>query len=82
VSGEPLTNMAVVLIYIFYEINVSQIAQYSDSIRTGLQGFDPRPRQRILPLTSVSRPALVPTQPPVQWVQRIFPGVNSAGAFC
>jgi hypothetical protein len=30
--------------------------------------FDPRQRQRVFPLTSVSRPALRPTHPPVQWV--------------
>jgi hypothetical protein len=30
--------------------------------------FDPRQRQEIFPLASVSRPALGPTQPPVQWV--------------
>jgi hypothetical protein len=41
---------------------------------TGLSRFDPRQRQRIFPLTSVSRPALGPTQP-VQWV----PGVLSPG---
>jgi hypothetical protein len=38
-------------------------------------GFDPRQGQRIFPLTSVSRPALGPTQPPAQWV----PGVLSPG---
>jgi hypothetical protein len=42
---------------------------------TGRSGFDPRQGQRIFPLTSVSRPALGPTQPPVQWV----PGVLSPG---
>jgi hypothetical protein len=38
-------------------------------------GFDSRQGQRIFPLASVSRPALGPTQPPVQWV----PGVLSPG---
>jgi hypothetical protein len=56
----------------------------SDIKRTGLAqslqcrrpGFDPRLRPRILPLTSVSRPAEArPASPPVQWV----PGVLSAG---
>jgi hypothetical protein len=36
------------------------------------------PRQRVFPLTSVSRLAVVPTQPPVQWV----PGVLSPGVKC
>jgi hypothetical protein len=38
-------------------------------------GIDPRQGQRIFPLASVSKPALGPTQPPVQWV----PGVLSPG---
>jgi hypothetical protein len=42
---------------------------------TGRSRFNPRQGQRIFPLTSVSRPALGPTQPPVQWV----PGVSSSG---
>jgi hypothetical protein len=44
-------------------------------LMTGRSGFDPRQGQRIFPLASVSRPALRPTQPPVQWV----PGVLSPG---
>jgi hypothetical protein len=37
--------------------------------------FDPRQRQRTFPLTSASRPALGPTQPPILWV----PGALSPG---
>jgi hypothetical protein len=33
---------------------------------TGRSGFDPLQGKRIFPLASVSRPALGPTQPPVQ----------------
>jgi hypothetical protein len=54
---------------------VTRVPQYSVWLRTGRPGFDPRQRQRIFPLTCASRPALGPTQPPVQWVPGgSFPG--------
>jgi hypothetical protein len=46
-----------------------------DDRAIGRSGFDPRQGQRIFPPASVFRPALGPTQPPVQWV----PGVLSPG---
>jgi hypothetical protein len=51
---------------------ITQEPVSSVSIRTGRPGFDPRQRQRIFPLPAASRPALGPTQPPVQWA----PGVK------
>jgi hypothetical protein len=53
------------------------LGQYSVWLRNGRSGFDPRQRQRIFPLTSASRPALGPAQPPVQWVPgALCPGVK------
>jgi hypothetical protein len=42
---------------------------------TRLSGLDPRQRQRLFRLASVTKPALRPTQPPKQWV----PWVHSPG---
>jgi hypothetical protein len=48
---------------------------------TGRSGFDPWQEQRIFLLTSVSKPALRSTQPPVQWVLGVLsPGQSAAGA--
>jgi hypothetical protein len=59
----------------FQSGELGYLSRYSVWLQTGRPGFDPRQRQRIFPLFSVSRPALGPTQPPVQWV----PGVLSPG---
>jgi hypothetical protein len=46
-------------------------------LQTERPGFDPQQGQRIFPLTSVSRLALRPDQPPIQWVLAVlFPGVK------
>jgi hypothetical protein len=41
---------------------------------TGGSGFEPRQRQRIFTVASVSRPALRPTHPPEQWVLGVIFG--------
>jgi hypothetical protein len=55
---------------------MSRVAQVVQCLATrwttGRSRFDPRQRQQIFPLTSVSRPVLGPTQPPVQWVPRVL----------
>jgi hypothetical protein len=50
-----------IVLLIFYRTN-------STIGRPGDRGSIPGRGERIFPLTSVSRPALKPTQPPVQWV--------------
>jgi hypothetical protein len=59
-----------------YGVGVAQSVQcLTKDWTTGRSGYDPWQDQRIFPLASVSRPAVGPTQPPVQWV----PGVLSSG---
>jgi hypothetical protein len=55
------------------QMYVPQLSPNSDWLQVGRPGFDPRQRQRIFPLISASRPALGPTQPPVQWVLGALP---------
>jgi hypothetical protein len=53
----------------------SSVSIVSTAWTTGRSEFDHRPTQKDFSLASVSRPGLVPTQPPVQWV----PGLLSPG---
>jgi hypothetical protein len=54
-------------------ISVSVVSGYEPDNRGSVPGRD----KRIFPLTSVSKPALRSTQPPVQWVPGVLsPGVN------
>jgi hypothetical protein len=56
-----------------------QLSRYSDRLRTGRPGFDSR-QCKIFLFSTASRPALGPTQPPVQWVPGAFsPGVQRQG---
>jgi hypothetical protein len=51
---------------------------YSDRLETGCPAFDFLRSQEICPYSTACRPALGPTQPPVQWVKGVlFLGVKA-----
>jgi hypothetical protein len=61
----------------FYSYELGQISPYSDRLQDGRQGFDSRQGQEIFLYSTASRPALGPTQPPIQWVPgELSPGVK------
>jgi hypothetical protein len=72
----------VLLLFIYTESEpCSSLSQYSVLLRAGRLGCrdsSPVRGERIFALTSVSRPAVGPIQPPVQWVL----GVLSPGVKC
>jgi hypothetical protein len=65
----------------WHKINRSllcRLSQHSVWLQTGWQGFEPWQRQRIFPL---ARPALRPTQPPIQLLPEFLPwGKSTDGA--
>jgi hypothetical protein len=81
VSWERINNLSRVVVT--HGSRVAQSVQcMATAWATGRSGFYPRQGQRIFPLSSVSRPALRPTQPPVRWVPGILsPGRSAAGAW-
>jgi hypothetical protein len=52
--------------YYYIYIPSTQLSRYREGLRTGRPGFDSRKRQVIFLNSSVSRPALGPTQPSIQ----------------
>jgi hypothetical protein len=68
--------------YMLYNIELrikiwepSKFSQYSAWLQTARPEFDPRQREIFLSVASVSRPALRPTQPPIQMHTGVrFPG--------
>jgi hypothetical protein len=56
-------------------------SRYSDGLRSERPGFDSR-HCKIFLFSTASRPALGPTQPPIQWVRGpLSPGPKAAGAW-
>jgi hypothetical protein len=56
-------------------------SRYNDGLRAGRPGFDSRQGREILLFSTVSRPALGPTRPPIHWVLgTLFPAVKAARA--
>ena len=45
-------------------------------------GFEPWLEQEIFSFTRPFKPALEPTQPPVEWAPILFPTGKAAGAWC
>jgi hypothetical protein len=54
---------------------------YSDGLRAGGPGFDSWLGHEIFLFSTSSRPALLSTQPPIQWVlEALYPGVKRSGS--
>jgi hypothetical protein len=80
-SGTALPLLSLIILYPFSP-ELSRVAQYCGAGRPVDGGLIPGRGERILPVTFLSRPALGPTQPPVQRGAGSFtPGQSAAGAW-
>jgi hypothetical protein len=84
VQGRDVIRITGVGIFLFtfpkQRVRVAQLVYcLTTDWTSGRSGFDSRQGQRIFPVTSVSRPALRPTHPPVQWILGVFTPGQSAG---
>jgi hypothetical protein len=58
--------------YLFKASGGAGLVRYSVWLQTGRSGIDPRQRQMIFPVASVSRQVLEPSQLLIQWVQCVL----------
>jgi hypothetical protein len=81
-TTRPRRSVRTINVTVLESFVIAFVMLYVSDSTTGRSGFDPRQGQRIFPLTSVSRPAVRPTRPPVQWVPGVLsPGKRAAGAW-
>jgi hypothetical protein len=56
-----------------YDTIVNFLSRYSDGLRAGWPGFGSRQWKEVFLYSTLSRPAVEPNQPPIQWVRGLFP---------
>jgi hypothetical protein len=80
--GEPFGTRSVLLNTHIYKEKPVQLSRYSDRLQDGRQRGRSSSRGRVknFLFCMSSRPALGPTQPPIQWVPGVFsPGIKRLG---
>jgi hypothetical protein len=80
-SAHPVLLYLITLLSLGRTGYLSQYSVWLQVGRPGDLGSIPGRGESIFPLASLSRPALGPTQPPVQWEPGVFsPGLKAAEA--